>query len=161
MSPVGLRVRPTMPFPVFPAQVEGTEKGVGKEDVPTPPPRKELRLRRGRWLHGCRICLLFFRVILSRWSGCKSSTCLWMWLWSHPLPLVSLPRLLIPGIRQLLLMLLRRAASPSHFPVLSPPPWVTVTASPLPPCSGGAAQAPVGSSRGLLTMKKTPFHLSG
>lgn len=91
-----------------------------------------LRLRRGRRLHGCRICFLFFRVILSQWSGCKSSTRLWMWLWTHPLPLVSLPRLLIPGIRQLLLRLLRRAASPTNSPVFSPPPWVTVTASPLP-----------------------------
>lgn len=78
----------------------------------------------------------FSELFLRRWSGCKSSVCLWMWLWTHPLPLVSLPRLLIPSIRQLLLVLLRRVASPSHSPALSPPPWVTVTAAhclPTPP----------------------------
>lgn len=103
------------------------KRGSGRKTRPQGP-----RLRRGRRLHGCRICFLFFRVILSQWSGCKSSTRLWMWLWTHRLPLVSLPRLLIPGIRQLLLRLLRRAASPTNSPVFSPPPWVTVTASPLP-----------------------------
>lgn len=92
-----------------------------------------LRLRRGGRLHGCRICFLFFRVILSQWSGCKSSTRLGLRLWTRPLPLVSLPRLLIPRSRQLLLVLLRRAASPTNAPALSPPPWVTVTASPLSP----------------------------
>lgn len=118
-----------------------------------------LRLRRGRRLHGCRICFLFFRVILSQWSGCKSSTRLWMWLWTLPLPLVSLPRLLIPGIRQLLLVLLGRASSPTSSPVFSPPPWVTVTASPLPPpLWGEQPKAPVGSLRGLLTMKKKKNH---
>lgn len=34
LSPVSRRVRITTPFPVFPAQDEGRERGLGKEDAP-------------------------------------------------------------------------------------------------------------------------------